>query len=174
MAQPEQPRSILQVTGADRTFFLQNLVTNDVCAPGLHYTALLTPQGKYLADFFVLQRPDDLLIDVATEICSGLNMRLNMYRLRADVQIAEVNIDLCCGLGTLPPDGFADPRDPNLGWRAYGRQEAGVIDWPALRVAHIIPETGIELTPDRFILEMDFERLNGVDFKKAAMSGKKS
>lgn len=103
MAQPEQPRSILQVTGADRTFFLQNLVTNDVSAPGLHYTALLTPQGKYLADFFVLQRPDDLLIDVATEICSGLNMRLNMYRLRADVQIAEVNIDLCCGLGTLPP-----------------------------------------------------------------------
>ncbi|MDC1193988.1 folate-binding protein, partial [Planktomarina temperata] len=47
MAQPEQPRSILQVTGADRTFFLQNLVTNDVSAPGLHYTALLTPQGKY-------------------------------------------------------------------------------------------------------------------------------
>ena len=103
MAQPEQPRSILQVTGADRTFFLQNLVTNDVSAPGLHYTALLTPQGKYLADFFVLQRPDDLLIDVATEICPSLNMRLNMYRLRADVQIAEVNIDLCCGLGTLPP-----------------------------------------------------------------------
>ena len=70
MAQPEQPRSILQVTGADRIGFLQNLVTNDVCAPGLHYTALLTPQGKYLADFFVLQRPDDLLIDVASEICS--------------------------------------------------------------------------------------------------------
>ena len=171
MAQPEQPHSILQVTGRDRIGFLQNLVTNDISAPGLHYTALLTPQGKYLADFFVLHRPDDLLIDVASEICPSIVMRLNMYRLRADAQISQTDMDLCCGLGPIPPDGFADPRDPNLGWRAYGRQEAGAINWPGLRVAHIIPETGIELTPERFILEMDFERLNGVDFKKGCYVG---
>ena len=171
MAQPEQPHSILQVTGRDRVGFLQNLVTNDISAPGLHYTALLTPQGKYLADFFVLHRPDDLLVDVASEICPSIVMRLNMYRLRADVQISQTDMDLCCGLGPIPPDGFADPRDPNLGWRAYGRQEAGAINWPGLRVAHIIPETGIELTPERFILEMDFERLNGVDFKKGCYVG---
>jgi folate-binding protein YgfZ len=171
MAQPEQPHSILQVTGRDRVGFLQNLVTNDISAPGLHYTALLTPQGKYLADFFVLHRPDDLLIDVASEICPSIVMRLNMYRLRADAQISQTDMDLCCGLGPIPPDGFADPRDPNLGWRAYGRQEAGAINWPGLRVAHIIPETGIELTPERFILEMDFERLNGVDFKKGCYVG---
>ena len=149
MAQPEQPHSILQVTGRDRVGFLQNLVTNDISAPGLHYTALLTPQGKYLADFFVLHRPDDLLIDVASEICPSIVMRLNMYRLRADAQISQTDMDLCCGLGPIPPDGFADPRDPNLGWRAYGRQEAGAINWPGLRVAHIIPETGIELIPER-------------------------
>jgi folate-binding protein YgfZ len=171
MAQPEQPHSILQVTGRDRVGFLQNLVTNDISAPGLHYTALLTPQGKYLADFFVLHRPDDLLIDVASEICPSIVMRLNMYRLRADAQISQTDMDLCCGLGPIPPDGFADPRDPNLGWRAYGRQEAGAINWPGLRVAHIIPETGIELIPERFILEMDFERLNGVDFKKGCYVG---
>jgi folate-binding protein YgfZ len=171
MAQPEQPHSILQVTGRDRVGFLQNLVTNDISAPGLHYTALLTPQGKYLADFFVLHRPDDLLIDVASEIGPSIVMRLNMYRLRADAQISQTDMDLCCGLGPIPPDGFADPRDPNLGWRAYGRQEAGAINWPGLRVAHIIPETGIELIPERFILEMDFERLNGVDFKKGCYVG---
>ena len=171
MAQPEQPHSILQVTGRDRVGFLQNLVTNDISAPGLHYTALLTPQGKYLADFFVLHRPDDLLVDVASEICPSIVMRLNMYRLRADAQISQTDMDLCCGLGPIPPDGFADPRDPNLGWRAYGRQEAGAINWPGLRVAHIIPETGIELIPERFILEMDFERLNGVDFKKGCYVG---
>jgi folate-binding Fe-S cluster repair protein YgfZ len=65
MAQPETTRSILQVTGADRTNFLQNLVTNDIAKSGLTYTALLTPQGKYFADFFVLVREDDVLIDVA-------------------------------------------------------------------------------------------------------------
>ena len=45
MAQPEQPRGILQITGSDRVSFLQNLVTNEIDALGLHYAALLNPQG---------------------------------------------------------------------------------------------------------------------------------
>ncbi|MEX0308697.1 MAG: folate-binding protein YgfZ, partial [Tateyamaria sp.] len=44
-------------------------------------------------------------------------------------------------------------------------------DWTALRVAHMIPATGIELTPDTFILEAGFEALNGVDFRKGCYVG---
>ena len=44
-------------------------------------------------------------------------------------------------------------------------------DWDALRVAHVIPETGIELTPDTYILEAGFERLNGIDFRKGCYVG---
>ena len=69
MAQPEQPRGILQITGSDRVSFLQNLVTNEIDALGLHYAALLNPQGKYIADFFVLVRQNDILIDVANIYC---------------------------------------------------------------------------------------------------------
>ena len=49
-------RKIISVTGTDREDFLQNLVTNDVTRvkEGLVWTALLTPQGKYLADFFLV------------------------------------------------------------------------------------------------------------------------
>ena len=54
MAQPEQPRGILQLTGSDRHSFLSNLITNEINSEGLHYAALLNPQGKYIADFFVL------------------------------------------------------------------------------------------------------------------------
>ena len=72
MAQPEHPRGILQVTGDDRISFLQNLVTNDISSQGLHYTALLTPQGKFLADFFVLVREGDILIDVADTLQPSL------------------------------------------------------------------------------------------------------
>ena len=68
MAQPEQPRGILQITGSDRVSFLQNLVTNEIDALGLHYAALLSPQGKYIADFFVLVRQNDILIDVSGEV----------------------------------------------------------------------------------------------------------
>ena len=171
MAQPEHPRGILQVTGDDRISFLQNLVTNDISSLGLHYTALLTPQGKFLADFFVLVREGDILIDVADTLQPSLLSRLSMYRLRANVKIAPMTCPVNCGLGPVPKGAFPDPRTPAMGWRAYGAQDSDVIDWRALRVEHIIPETGLELEPDRFILEMDFERLNGVDFKKGCYVG---
>jgi len=45
------------------------------------------------------------------------------------------------------------------------------LDWTALRVALMIPETGIELTPDTFILEAQFEAINGVDFRKGCYVG---
>ena len=60
-----------------------------------------------------------------------------------------------------------------MGWRAY-RDTAQIddpVDWTSLRVAHQIPETGIELTGDTFILEMGFERLAGVDFRKGCYVG---
>ena len=59
-------RQIISVTGTDPVEFLQNLVTNDVgrLKDGLVWTALLTPQGKYLADFFLLRQGDTNLLGV--------------------------------------------------------------------------------------------------------------
>ena len=171
MAQPEHPRGILQVTGEDRISFLQNLVTNDISSKGLHYAALLTPQGKFLADFFVCVGEDDILIDVVQMVQPTLLSRLGIYQLRAKVKITLIDCPVNCGLGPTPNGAFPDPRTPAMGWRAYGAQDNVIIDWAALRVEHVIPETGIELAPDRFILEMDFERLNGVDFKKGCYVG---
>ena len=61
-------RSVIAVSGSDRVSFLQGLVTNDVdrASGGIIYTALLTPQGKFIADFFVIGTADRLLLDVAT------------------------------------------------------------------------------------------------------------
>ncbi|MFX0544993.1 YgfZ/GcvT domain-containing protein [Roseovarius sp. S1116L3] len=167
-------RSIHQITGADAQSFLQGLVTNDVAkaSQGLVYTAMLTPQGKYLADFFVFERDGILHLDVAEDIAPGLIQRLNMYRLRADVAITQTDLQMRRGIGPVPEGALADPRHPALGWRLYGTEggDDGT-DWEAIRVAHCIPETGIELTPDTFILEAGFERLNGVDFRKGCYVG---
>lgn len=67
---------------------------------------------------------------------------------------------------------MADPRHAAMGWRLYG-DDAGDdgTDFDALRVRHCIPASGIELTPDTFILEAGFERLNGVDFRKGCYVG---
>ncbi len=169
-------RSLLDVTGKDRFDFLQGLVSNDLGKrkDGLVYAALLSPQGKYLADFFVVPQPDSLLIDVKTELAEGLLRRLSMYRLRADVQIAASALKVTRGLGATPAGAFADPRHPALGWRRYGgiAGAAPIIDWEAIRVEHCVPETGVELIPDdTYILEAGFERLNGVDFRKGCYVG---
>ncbi len=104
-AQPPQPRGtvlagrgILRLGGIDPTPFLQGLVTNDVTlvsGDGSIYTALLTPQGKLLHDFFVVDDPDletggGLLLDVEAARREDLLDRLRRYRLRAKVVFEDL------------------------------------------------------------------------------------
>lgn len=167
-------RKVFRIAGADREEYLQNLVTNDVARlkGGLVWAALLTPQGKYLADFFLASDGDSILLDVAEGLASGLVQRLRMYKLRADVTIEETDIIVARGLGDAPAGAFPDPRDPGLGWRAYDGRAGEAADWDAIRVAAGVPESGLELLPnDTYPLEACFERLNGVDFKKGCYVG---
>jgi len=173
---PTDDRTVLAVTGADRQSFLQGLVTNDVAQAdhGLVHAALLTPQGKYLADFFLLTKGDAILLDVKAELADAVMKRLAMYRLRARVAIDRTEMVVSRGPGVAPAGAFSDPRHPALGWRAYGAAAPALpeVDWDAIRVAHCIPETGIELIPDEtYILEAGFERLHGVDFRKGCYVG---
>lgn len=168
-------RRILRLSGADTDSFLQGLVTNDIAGMqgGLVYAALLTPQGKYLADFFLTRRGDDVLLDVAETLADGLVKRLSMYKLRADVTIADSGLNLQRGTGPAPDGALPDPRHNDMGWRTYSAasESDDGTDWDAIRVRNCIPETGVELTPDSYILESGFEALNGVDFKKGCYVG---
>ncbi|MBU2360417.1 MAG: folate-binding protein [Alphaproteobacteria bacterium] len=167
-------RTVLAVSGPQRVDFLQGLVTNDVnrAANGIVYAALLTPQGKYLADFFIVGEADRLLVDVAESHASLLLQRLTMYRLRADVQIVPTNLVVSRGTGPAPEGALPDPRDPALGWRLYGTQDVSDdTDWTTLQVAHLVPATGVDLTPETYILEAGFDRLHGVDFRKGCFVG---
>jgi hypothetical protein len=176
-------RAALRVGGAGARAFLQGLVTNDVgrLDAGLVYAALLTPQGKYLFDFFLAADGEDVLVDVAADRAAALAQRLATYRLRAPVTIGPAGREVAVGLGPAPDGALADPRHPALGWRAYPADAAAFVAGMApldparlvaLRVEHGVPETGVELIPDdSYVLEMDFERLNGVDFRKGCYVG---
>ena len=168
-------RRILRLSGADTVEFLQGLITNDVAklGNGLVYAALLTPQGKYIADFFLAADGDDVLLDVDDSLADTLVQRLSLYKLRADVTIALAGLNLQRGTGPAPDGALPDPRHPDLGWRAYSPapEAQDDTDWTALRVAHLIPESGIELGPESYILEAGFEALNGVDFRKGCYVG---
>ena len=172
-------RQVIEITGDDATSFLQGLITNDIAGAksGLIYAGLLTPQGKYLFDFFIIYDGERYLLDVAAERAADLVQRLTLYKLRAAVALSVTDLRVFHLWDTEA--GWPDPRDPALGRRLIaaappeglsdeGRSEA----WDALRIGAGIPETGRELIADEsFILEAGFARLNGVDFRKGCYVG---
>jgi folate-binding protein YgfZ len=87
-------RGLLKVSGDDAIDFLQGLVTNDVskAAPGRAlYSAMLSPQGKYLYDFFIIHMNGELAIDCESGRLGEFKRKLNMYKLRSKVQLTEIN-----------------------------------------------------------------------------------
>lgn len=171
-------RKVLRIAGADHVSFLEGLVSNSVArvAEGPVYAAMLSPQGKYLFDFIMSAGKDSILLDVRSNRAAALAQRLTMYRLRADVVITDTGLGVLQGFNQMPEGAFMDPRSDALGWRMYGDgcgiPELDMAAWDALRVANEIPETGVELqSDDSYILEVGFERLNGVDFRKGCYVG---
>ena len=165
-------RTLIRVDGPDRLKFLGGLLTRDPPAEGLGYAALLSPQGKYLADFLVHHRDDAVWLDVHPDLADDAVRRLSMYLLRAKARVEATDATVRRGTGDAPPGALADPR-PGMGWRLYGAADGNDgTDWDAARVAHMVPETGVELIPgDSYVLEMGFERLGGVDFRKGCYVG---
>ena len=83
-------RSVLALTGPDTLALLERLVTCNTTGwtPGeARYGALLTPQGKIIADFLALRTEDGVLLDVHTDALGDLAKRLKLFRLRAKVEI---------------------------------------------------------------------------------------
>ena len=168
-------RTVLCVSGPDAKSFLQNLVTNDVTklSNNIIYSALLTPQGKLVTDFFLIDSGQDILIDVNSHVSDALLKMLRLYKLRANVSIEKTDLKVSTGIKNKPKKAFEDPRHPNMGWRYYSDKDISEknIDWENLRIENLIPEFGKELSSDSYILEYGFEKLNGVDFKKGCYVG---
>jgi len=91
---PLGDRGMLEVAGADRVAFLQGLVSNDVAkaaAGAPVYAALLTAQGKYLHDFFVVALGDALYLDGERARLGDLQRRLSLYKLRSKVTLTDAS-----------------------------------------------------------------------------------
>ena len=168
-------RTILCVSGPDAKSFLQNLVTNDVTklSNNIIYSALLTPQGKLVTDFFLIDSGQNILIDVNSKASDSLVKLLNLYKLRAEIIIEKTELKVSTGIKNKPQKSLEDPRHPNMGWRYYSEKDLSEknIDWEKLRIENLIPEFGKELSSNSYILEYGFEKLNGIDFKKGCYVG---
>jgi folate-binding protein YgfZ len=180
-------RALIAVSGPNTRPFLDNLLSNraDDLEPGQARAALLlTPQGKFLFDLFVIAPPADepqdiLLLDVEAGRREALIQRLNMYRLRAKVQVEPVDGAVWAAWGSDPGEGWiADPRLAELGWRGYGREErtdAGEDAYDAHRLLLGVPDPARDCEPDKtFPLEADFDLLDAIDFKKGCYVGQET
>ncbi|EME72043.1 putative aminomethyltransferase [Paramagnetospirillum caucaseum] len=86
-----EQRAVLEVGGEDRRAFLQGLVSNDmnkVAGDRAVFTALLTPQGKFLFDLFVVELGDLFLVEAEAARIEELRKKLSMYKLRSQVTLA--------------------------------------------------------------------------------------
>ena len=191
-------RGVVKVVGDGARNFLHGLVTADVLnlQPGAaRFCALLTPQGKIVADFILTEAPaadgGGFFLDVPRALAVALVEKLNLYKLRAKLIIE----DLSEVLGVMAAwDGtgateyglcYADPRlsvlglrimlPPHLAAAAAGDLGAELVDaskYETHRIALGVPRGGLDFSyGDSFPHETDMDQLGGVDFAKGCYVG---
>jgi len=199
-----EDRGILAAGGPECRDFLQNIITNDVdrLSPDTAlYSALLTPQGKYLYDFILVDQGDSLLIDVHRTPLADFLRKLMMYRLRADVSLEDASANWDCyallgevdelaeetGASMAHAGGYIyrDPRSAKLGNRAILPTETAEAtikalgfeigtreDYEARRVSLGVVDGQQDMEEERtLLLEANFDQLNGVVFDKGCYVG---
>ena len=180
-------RAVVEVAGEDHVTFLQGLVSNDIAlaTPGRAvWAALLTPQGKWLADFFVFADGERLLLDTEAAQAADLVRRLGRFRLRSRVALRVLEGAFAVMAGwdgaPLPGDAIAapDPRHPDAGWRALTAPAAAAIaaatagDYDRHRLVLGLPDGSRDLDSEgSVLLEAGFDELHGVSWSKGCYMG---
>ena len=204
-------RGLISITGDDAKEYLQNIITNDinkVSEINSIFAALLSPQGKYLFDFFVIKDSEGYLIDCDGKSVKELVVNLSKYKIRSKVEIKDLSSNYVVGIinfenfkiiqkelskqqTTLEYREsliFIDPRDNDLGARIISPLEKLYLTIKKLNLKIVennsyikkaflkgIPVEGLgNLKEQLFGLEINFEKLNAIDFKKGCYVGQEN
>ena len=174
-------RAFITVAGPDAVSFLDNLLTQNVTGiheSGPRYAALLTPQGKVIADMMLWPTDDGFVVETGPARASDLLRRLTMYKLRAQVDVSETS-SLMTLWSTAPfADAMPDPRLAALGWRKLAARDeapAGDAAYNAHRIVQGVPDLATDAAPDEvFAGEALLDELHGVDFQKGCFVGQEN
>jgi len=191
-------RGVVKVAGDDARNFLHGLISADtlkLTPDAARFGALLTPQGKIIADFIIVEVPvkdgGGFFLDVPRALAKTLVDKLNIYKLRSRVMIEDLSeiLGVLAGWdGSLTAAtglSYADPRLPALGFRimlppqraaevaaSLGATPVAAADYEAHRIALGVPRGGVDFAyGDAFPHESDMDQLGGVDFAKGCYVG---
>ena len=204
-------RGLVSITGVDSKEYLQNIITNDINKVSVNnsiFAALLSPQGKYLFDFFVVKDVEGYLLECDLNSVDELVNNLSKYKIRSKVEIKDVSSNYVVGvidfenfkiiqkeiggnkltLKYRESQIFVDPRDSDLGARIISSLEKLYLTIKKLNLKIVknesyiekaflkgIPIEGLEnLRNQLFGLEINFEKLNAIDFKKGCYVGQEN
>ena len=110
-----EDRGFIQITGLEAKDFLQNIVTNDVekvTSNSTVFSSILTPQGKYLFEFFVLKLKDSYLLECEKKSSAEIIKLLNFYKLRSKVDFIDLSEKYVAAVISL--EKFKEMNGPNL------------------------------------------------------------
>ena len=181
----------LSVEGEDSNEFLQNLITNDInkCSKdGFLYSCLLTPQGKFLSDFFIFKGDKKYLLETHSFFYEKLLKKLNLYKLRSKVHIKEVhNLNSFSVFGDIQKDQDTlifniDPRNANIGLKLiHLKKDPKILDdfnyiseekYHEILIQNLVPLSHYDLEENKsLLLENNFENLNSISWDKGCYVG---
>ena len=159
-----EDRGLILITGEDVKNFLQNIITNDIEKVNLStsiFSALFTPQGKYLFEFFLIQLKNGYLLDCDNIFTNEIINYLSKYKLRSKIELSNISKNYVIGLinsekfldiqknenktgNTIEFRGsplFLDPRNKNLGARIVSSLEKLHLTIKKLNLKIIKPDT---------------------------------
>ena len=195
---------IIKVHGKNIDNFFQNIITNDINKLNSEnpiYTAMLSPQGKYLYDFFILKEENFFLLEANTNTVNSLIGEIKKYDIRNDISIelqenfyTKVIIKENLIKDYLEKINkkkvykkesflfFLDPRSKDFLYRFWFYKKSsnllnfsGNTEVEKKRILNIIPNSELDLVYNKsFILNYNFENINALSFNKGCYIGQEN
>ena len=181
----------LEISGQDSVPFIQNLITNDInnCkANDFLYSCLLTPQGKFFADFFIFKNKEKFVFEIHDIFYEDFLKKINMYKLRSNINIEEnkqfysfiifdkLKINNHYEILNL------DPRNSNIGKRLiqydplieFSKEviEINEKKYHEILIQNKIPYSPFDLQENKsLLLENNFDNINAISWNKGCFVG---
>jgi len=197
-------RGFIRINGNEAKDFLQNIVTNNIEKVKdnlMLFSSILTPQGKYLYEFFILKQKDEYLLECEKEVVPEIIKIFNIYKLRSKVNLIDVSKEYASIVISLEKfremkkpqflnEGFIyiDPRNENLGAKIVSKTNntESIVKNLNLKIVNKekyytksfnlgIPQINLSKLKDKiFGIENNLDELGGIDFKKGCYVGQEN
>ena len=197
---------IIKIHGKNINNFFQNIITNDINNLNDNnplYTAMLSPQGKYLHDFILLKEKDFFLLEVNTCAVNSVINEIKKYDIRNDISLElqetyNTKVIIKENLNTIYKNKvnktkvsreegflfFLDPRAKDFLYRFWFSKEHHSLlnlnfskekEIEIKRILKKIPNSELDLLYNKsFILNFNFESINALSFNKGCYIGQEN